>query len=140
MTYYAVIDTNVLISALLKENSVPAKIIEYIADGIIIPLVSDNIIREYVSVTGRAKFHFPPVNVRKMIDDIMARGEWIKEIRMTGELPSDEGDIVFYEVVMEKRKENEAYLVTGNLKHFPTRPFIVTPREMLEIIARDFQK
>ena len=49
------------------------------------------------------------------------------------ELP-DPKDVVFYAVLMEKRKENDAYLVTGNMKHFPLRTYIVTPREMLEII------
>ena len=46
----------------------------------------------------------------------------------------DEEDIIFYEVVMEKRKTAEAWLVTGNIRHFPKEPFIVTPREMLDII------
>ena len=43
----------------------------------------------------------------------------------------------FYEVVMEERKEENAYLVTGNIKHFPTKPFIVTPRQLLDIILSD---
>ena len=34
---------------------------------------------------------------------------------------------------MEKR-EDDAYLVTGNLRHFPVKPFIVTAREMLDIM------
>lgn len=46
-------------------------------------------------------------------------------------------DSVFYEVVMEERKEEDAYLVTGNIKHFPEKPFIVTPRQMLDIILKD---
>ena len=41
----------------------------------------------------------------------------------------------FYEVAMEKR-EDDAYLVTGNQKHYPIREFIVTPAEMLEIIEK----
>ena len=45
----------------------------------------------------------------------------------------DEKDVVFYAVLMEKRKE-EAYLVTGNLKHFPVRTYIVTLREMPDIV------
>lgn len=45
----------------------------------------------------------------------------------------DTKDLPFYEVVMEKREEN-AYLVTGNLKHFPSEPFIVTARQMLDIL------
>jgi hypothetical protein len=28
----------------------------------------------------------------------------------------------------------DSYLVTGNIKHFPKRPFIVTPAEMLQVI------
>jgi hypothetical protein len=47
---------------------------------------------------------------------------------------NDAKDVVFYAVLMEKRKDNDAYLVTGNLKHFPLRPYIVTPREMLDIL------
>ena len=43
-------------------------------------------------------------------------------------------DVLFYAVLMEKRKDDEAYLVTGNLKHYPMRTYIVTPREMLDII------
>jgi len=35
---------------------------------------------------------------------------------------------------MEKREDN-AYLVTGNQKHYPIRDFIVTPTEMMEIIG-----
>ena len=31
-------------------------------------------------------------------------------------------------------KPGDAYLVTGNLKHFPVETFIVTPREMLDIV------
>ena len=47
-------------------------------------------------------------------------------------------DTVFYEIVMEKRKTEDAYLVTGNIKHFPSEPFIVTPREMMTMIVNDF--
>ena len=45
----------------------------------------------------------------------------------------DMKDVPFYEVVLEKRNDN-AYLVTGNIKHFPKEPFIVTPRELLDIL------
>ena len=31
--------------------------------------------------------------------------------------------------------KEDAYLVTGNIKHFPTEPFIVTPRQMIDIIV-----
>lgn len=51
------------------------------------------------------------------------------------DLMPDPKDIVFYAVTMEKRQDQEAYLVTGNIKHFPEKPFVVTPREMLAILT-----
>lgn len=46
----------------------------------------------------------------------------------------DPNDAVFYEIVMEARKETDAYLVTGNLKHFPKKTYVVTPKEMIDIM------
>lgn len=53
----------------------------------------------------------------------------------SGTILPDMKDLPFYEVVMEKRDDN-AYLVTGNIKHFPKEPFIVTARELLEILEK----
>lgn len=55
---------------------------------------------------------------------------------MEWDLP-DAKDKVFYRVVMEERKSEDAYLVTGNLRRFPVKPFAVTPRQMLDIIIED---
>ncbi len=52
---------------------------------------------------------------------------------MTGEVLPDKKDLPFYEVVVEKQ-EDAAYLVTGNIKHFPKKSFIVTPKEFLSIL------
>ena len=43
----------------------------------------------------------------------------------------DTKDLVFYEVALSSE---DSYLVTGNIKHFPKEPFIVTPAEMIHII------
>ena len=40
---------------------------------------------------------------------------------------------VFYEVALSV---DDSYLVTGNTKHFPKKPFVVTPAEMLQIIHK----
>ena len=53
----------------------------------------------------------------------------------TGEILPDMKDLPFYEVVMEKQPD-DAYLVTGNIKHFPKKPFIVTANEFLDILAQ----
>lgn len=54
----------------------------------------------------------------------------------TGEILVDMDDLVFYEVVMEKR-EDDAYLITGNIRYFPEKDFIVTPAEMMAIIEKN---
>ena len=133
MKYYAVIDTNVLVSAMLKHHSVPGSIIDLAFDGPIIPVLNDAIEKEYREVLSRPKFHLPS----DLIDDILSsfhqRGLYVDAEELDIELP-DPKDRVFYEVVMEERKEEDAYLVTGNIKHFPEKPYVVTPRQMLNII------
>ena len=130
MNYYAVIDTNVLVSALLKSASIPGIVARESLEGQIIPLLNDEIIAEYLS---RPKFKFSPEAVEIIIDGLIHRGIFL-DADPTDELVIDPKDVVFYEVVMEARKENDAYLVTGNIKHFPAKRFVVTPREMLEIL------
>lgn len=133
MKYYAVIDTNVLVSAMLKWDSVPGNIMEFAFNGIIIPVVNDDIIEEYKTVLSRPKFHLTQAIINDVTDAIKDCGIYLNEETIDIDLP-DPKDRVFYEVVMEERKVEDAYLVTGNIKHFPTKPFIVTPRQMLDII------
>lgn len=136
MKYHAVIDTNVLVSAVLKYRSVPGSIVEMAFDGLIIPVLNGEIDREYREVLSRPKFHLS----RDIVEDILmtfhAKGIYVDAESTDIEFP-DPKDRVFYEVVMEERKKEEAYLVTGNIKHFPSEPFIVTPRLMLGIILKD---
>lgn len=49
MRYYAVLDTNVLVSALLAGKSVPAPVLDEAIAGRIVPLYDDEIIVEYAS-------------------------------------------------------------------------------------------
>ena len=53
MNYYAVIDTNVLVSALLKSASIPGIVARESLEGQIIPLLNDEIIAEYRAVLSR---------------------------------------------------------------------------------------
>ena len=133
MKLYAVIDTNVLVSAMLKWSSVPGSILEFAFSGIITPVLSEKIVAEYREVLMRKKFHLTEDIVEDIISILDEQGEYIDPGSMEYELP-DPKDVVFYAVIMEKRKDEDAYLVTGNTKHFPVKPFVVTPREMLDII------
>ena len=134
MSYYAVLDTNVLISSLLTRNkdAATARVIYAIISGDIIPLYSKEIVEEYTEVLHRAKFPFSDESVQGVLEVIRQFGISV-DPSPTGEILVDPDDLVFYEVVMEKRDE-DAYLVTGNIKHFPRKDFIVTPAEMMAII------
>lgn len=136
MKYYAVIDTNVFISALLSKRADAAtvRVLDAVLDGIIIPLYHEEILTEYEEVLHRSKFHFKDETIQLVINAVKQYGVEVFP-QPTGEVLVDMDDLIFYEVAMEKQ-DNDAYLVTGNQKHYPSRHFIVTPAEMIEIIEK----
>lgn len=136
MKYYAVIDTNVLVSAALKWESVPGSIIDLAFSDVIVPLINKEILEEYRTVLLRPKFHLTEAIVNDILDAICSYAIDISEEHLDIDLP-DPKDRVFFEVTMEARKNENAYLITGNQKHFPVRPFIVTPRQMLDLILEN---
>ena len=139
MKYYAVIDTNVLVSAMLKWDSVPGNVLELVYSGTIIPLLNQHIVKEYREVLARPKFRLTQQIIEDAVGEIERLGLYV-DARGLDILFPDPKDRVFYEVVMEERNEEEAYLVTGNIKHFPEKPYIVTPRQMMDIILRQVEE
>ena len=133
MKYYAVIDTDVLVSAMIKWNSIPGNILELTFSGTIVPLLNKQIVKEYREVLGRPKFHLTSEIIDSVVDEMERLGLYIDADEIELNLP-DPKDRIFYEVVMEERKSEDAYLVTGNIKHFPSKPYVVTPRQMMDII------
>ena len=136
MTYYAVIDTNVIVSSMLKSDSIPGSIINCVNTNTIIPLLSEEIINEYIDVLTRNKFDIDNGKVTQLISLLKEKGIFL-EREQTLEDFIDQDDIVFYEIVMSARSTMDAYLVTGNMKYYPIRNYIVTPREMIEIIKKE---
>lgn len=105
-------------------------------EGLIVPVLNEQILREYQEVLSRPKFHFTDEIIGDVLENIRSNGIFVDEEHLDIDLP-DPKDRVFYEVVMEERKNDDAYLVTGNSRHFPAEPFIVTPRQMIDIILSD---
>lgn len=132
---YAVVDTNVLVSALISKNPVsyPLRVVASVYDGSLIPVYNKEILAEYKAVLSRKKFN---LNTQDMEDALRVITDFGLELDRTPvkdeEFP-DKQDIVFYEVRMSKE---DSYLVTGNIKHFPKKPFVVTPKEMVEILTK----
>lgn len=136
MRYYAVYDTNVLVSSLLTNATDVAtvKVVNAIYSGDIVPLYNQEILNEYDEVLHRAKFSFNEQAVHTLLLAIRKFGLKVNP-SPTGEILVDMSDLVFYEIVMEKR-DDDAYLITGNRRHFPERDFIVTPAEMMDILHK----
>jgi putative PIN family toxin of toxin-antitoxin system len=130
---YAVIDTNVIVSALISSNpeSYPLSVLAHVYSGAITPLFNDEILKEYRDVLSREKFHLASADIDEALRVMENYGLNLERTKVEDEVFPDPKDIVFYEV---KMSEEDAYLVTGNIKHFPKKPFVVTPKEMIEIL------
>lgn len=136
MKYYAVIDTNVVISSMLRKQSVPGTIIDLAIKGEIIPLLNNEILDEYEEVLLRNEFGFAEGDVKDLMDNIKTNAV-VLERTSTDELFRDQDDKVFYEIALTGRKFSDAFLITGNIKHYPFKTFVVTPRQMLDVIENN---
>ena len=132
MRYFVVVDTNVIVSALLagSKPSPTKEIMLYIFSGSIVPLLNEEIIKEYEDVLKREKFGFIKEDIQFVIDNIKQKGIYC-ERTFSPEFFPDMKDQVFYEIALSKE---DSYLVTGNKRHFPIVPRVVTPAEMVMIV------
>lgn len=135
-TFYAVFDTNVLVSALMSKHadSPTVLLLDYVLDGRIVLLYNEDIINEYKDVLHRDKFHFNDEQIDALLD-LIRTGLYL-DPTASQETFADEDDRVFYEVALSKE---EGYVVTGNVKHFPKSPIVVTPAEMMQIIQENYK-
>ena len=129
---YAVIDTNVLVSALLTHNLgvATAKVLDSIAKGDITCVYNEDILMEYREVLHRPKFKFPERKIDSLLTFITQKGIHSDRVPFDGTMP-DEKDRPFYEVSLSVE---DSFPVTGNIKHFPVTPKVVTPSQIIAII------
>lgn len=135
MKIFAVIDTNVLVSALLtsKKDSATVKVIEKVLQKKIIPVYSEEILAEYNNVLHRKKFNFSAEVVDYLLSAIENFGTMLNPSATEIILP-DMKDVPFYKIILEDKRY---YLVTGNLKHFPQSDRIITAREMINFFEKN---
>lgn len=101
-----------------------------VLDGTIIPIFCDEIIEEYQSVLSYSKFHFSEEKVKDILDLIRFYGLDVERTK-TEELFIDPDNLVFYEVSLSIEG---SFLITGNKKHFPVKPTIVSPAEFVKLL------
>lgn len=122
----AVIDTNVLVSALWSRNGGPAKVMAMVLNGLIKPCYDYRILSEYRAVLNRPKFKFNTDEIKELIGFIEMIGISVVPEPLDVKFV-DEEDKKFYEVA----KYCNAVLITGNIKHFPEEPFVMTVTDFL---------
>ena len=127
MNNKVVIDTNIVVSALWSANGNPNKIIKLIPDKKIVPYFCQEILKEYKKVLSRPKFDFSPLEINRLLREFLLHGVELENI-IKSDIPfTDESDRIFYDTA----QASGAILITGNMKHYPTEPFIMTPAGFL---------
>ena len=129
-----VVDTNVLVSGLIRANGPPGRIVDLMRSGSLTLVVDDRILGEYRDVLRRRilRRYFPPEDGEAIIDFIEHDSHRTAARVVVHDLP-DAGDIPFLEAALAE----EVPLVTGNTKDFPQDRRrgcrVVEPAEFLRV-------
>jgi uncharacterized protein len=129
-----VIDTNVLVSGLMKQWTPPAEVVADLLAGVLVPLYDHRILDEYRDVLARPKFKLAADRVSAVLEFMATDGIEVSEATCDLRLP-DPDDQPFADVAFTGQAD---LLITGNSRHFPVGLAIrvVTPREWLDIKKR----
>ena len=131
---FVILDTNVVVSYFLsKKESPPAYVINEVLEGRIVPVYNCYLIDEYRKVLSREEFDLDKSIVDSILDVIQSSGFGIESFESMITLP-DKKDVPIFELALLTRDVN-AFLVTGNLKHFPKVNFVVTPKQMMDLLS-----
>ena len=125
-----VLDTNIIVSSLWNKNGIPNKIVKMVLDKELVICHDFRIINEYFEVLNRKKFAFNPKDVQDLLEFFQKHGVSVISERAKVSF-MDESDRKFYEVA----RTFKASLVTGNLKHFPKEPFILSAAKFLKTVS-----
>ncbi|MCL2537275.1 MAG: putative toxin-antitoxin system toxin component, PIN family [Coriobacteriia bacterium] len=123
-----VLDTNVLVSALWSEDGKPADVFAMIPAQAVDLYVNHSIVAEYSRVLIRPKLRFSQYKTQQVLELITKAAIHVVAPAIPIDF-ADPDDKVFYEVAVAA----DAWLVTGNEKHFPDDPRVISPAEFLSL-------
>ncbi|MGA3027167.1 MAG: putative toxin-antitoxin system toxin component, PIN family [Bryobacteraceae bacterium] len=129
-----VLDTNIVVSSLLQPLGPPARIFAFALGGLIQPCISGDIYAEYEEVIARPRFGLDPDTMAATLRAVREKSLWVRPA-LAIRACSDPDDDIFLECASAAGAN---YLVTGNLRHFPTawnETVVVAPRGLLSIIV-----
>lgn len=120
-----VIDTNIIVSALLSEDGKAFQLLSDVLDGKYIVLISEEIFKEYEDVLSRDKFGFDSDIINFLLNWFRENAVWVEVLESDAPM-KDEKDRVFYDLA----KSCKARLVTGNIKHYPVDELVTALWEL----------
>ena len=127
------LDTNVLLSAVLTAQGTCARIVDMIADGVLDLYADDRILAEYDSVLYRPELRIAPEDAGVILDLIRSITDTVAAIPLPVQLP-DPDDATFLEVAAA----SGSILITDNAHHYPKNSragvSVMTPSEFLELL------
>jgi putative PIN family toxin of toxin-antitoxin system len=131
-----VVDTNVLVSALISPAGNEALILLAVRQGLVKLSFPEEILQEYAEVLVRPKFGFPPDEIETLIDMLRRQGEAVRDPQPLASSLPDSGDDKFLACA---KAAGVDFIVTGNKRHFPQRACgairVVNGAELLDRIT-----
>lgn len=131
-----VLDTNIIVSALLQPAGPPARTFTLVlGDGLQL-CVSATVYAEYEEVISRPRLQRSQETIAGTLQAIREKGFWVRPAQRVRAC-ADPDDDVFLECSQAAQAD---YLVTGNIKHFPiswANTRIVTARWLLDSLLAD---
>ena len=111
----------------MSRGGAPARVLGLVFAGKITPCFDLRILEEYSEVLSRPKFSFPADEANALLVRLLVLGRFVLAEPL-GDVFIDESDKKFYEVA----KFCSAMLITGNTRHFPSDPLVVSPSDFLK--------
>ena len=134
--FRVVLDTNIIVSALWSPQGIPAEVLKLVVSGKITTVLSNAVIDEYEDVLRRKKFEkrfsLADYDVDGILNIMYRRADYYVLQESTTPPFTDETDRKFYDLA----KSANAYLITGNIKHFPQDNKIITPADFLQYFSK----
>ena len=132
-----VLDTNVIVSGILRPYSKAASILRLVATGAITLAYDLRIFSEYRDVLNRPKFPFAKEDIDAFLDQVEKEGVVVSVMPLKFRLPDPE-DESFLEVALAGKAKA---IVTGNKRHFPKKEYegtkILSPAEFLDAFGSE---
>jgi len=133
-----VVDTNVIVSALLKPQSKPELVLRLFFSAYAQLCFSNDIMAEYREVLSRNRFrHYISLElVNRFLEELKTVGALVEPQEKIDVIKADPSDNMFLECAVAASAD---FLITGNIRHFPSKTFrgtsIVPPEEFLQIVT-----